>query len=278
MSNSNFAVFITTHGRPQCLTYHTLKDANYTGQMFCVVDTTDSKIGEYKENFGDTNVLVFDKMKYIDKVDKLTNEQILSTVLYARLACYDFARMNNIEYFMIVDDDITLFKFRMLLDDKLRSIQVTDFDRTINTILDYFSSAPISVLGIADSGIYFGGKNGVYAKKVRHMFSVCYLCKTADEIEFKSVCFEDMYASISNNRAGKVCFEILDMCQVSEPMGLCTTEGGTTEFYKNNSAYKRSFYDIVSFPDCLYLDEKYIMRRKEIYMCPKVISDKYRKE
>lgn len=274
----NFAVFITTHGRPQCLTYHTLRSANYTGQMFCVVDTTDKKIGEYKENFGDNNVLVFDKMNYVNKVDKITNEQVLSTVLYARLACYDFARKMNIESFIIADDDITLFKHRVVLDDKLKSIPVTNFDVVLTSLLDYFNSSPISVLGIADAGIYFGGKEGVYKQRVRHMFSVCYLCKTNDEAEFKSICFEDMYSSIANNRDGKVCFEILDLCQVSEPMGLGTTEGGTTEFYRNNSLYKRSFYDIIAFPDCLYLDDKCIMRRREINMVPKIISSRYKKE
>lgn len=274
----NFAVFITTHGRPQCLTYHTLKTAGYTGQMFCVVDTTDKKIGEYQENFGDTNVLIFDKMNYVNEVDKITNQQILSTVLYARLACYDFARKMSIDNFIIADDDITLFKHRVVLDDKLKSIPVTNFDAVLDAILDYFTSNNLSVLGIADAGIYFGGKDGVYKNRVRHMFSVCYLCKTEDEIEFKSVCFEDMYASIANNRAGKVCFEILDLCQVSEPMGNATTEGGTTDFYRQFSKFQRSFYDIIAFPDCLFLDEGHIIRRREIYMAPKIISDKYRKE
>lgn len=274
----NFAVFITTHGRPQCLTYHTLRNAGYTGQMFCVVDTTDSKIGEYKENFGDTNVLIFDKMNYVDEVDKITNERILSTVLYARVACYEFARRMSIDNFIIADDDITLFKHRVVINDKLKSIPVTNFNAVLDAILEYFTTSNISVLGIADAGIYFGGKDGVYKNRVRHMFSVCYFCKTQDEIEFKSVCFEDMYASIMTNRNGNISFEVLDLCQVSEPMGLGTTEGGTTEFYRNNSLYKRSFYDIIAFPDCLYLDEKCIMRRKEIYMVPKIISSRYRKE
>lgn len=274
---NNFAIFITTHGRPQCLTYHTLRKAGYTGQMFCVVDNTDKKIGEYQENFGKENVLIFDKMDYVYEVDKITNEMILSTVLYARKACYDFARQMNIKHFIIADDDITLFKYRIILDDKLKSIPVTNFDATIDIILDYFTNTDISILGIADAGIYFGGKEGVYKNRVRHMFSVCYLCKTEDEIEFKSVCFEDMYSSIASNRDGKLCFEILDICQVSEPMGLGTTEGGTTEFYRNNSRYKRSFYDIIAFPDCLFLDENCIMRRREIYMYPRIISSRYKK-
>lgn len=274
----NFAIFITTHGRPQCLTYHTLRSANYTGQLFCVVDTTDKKIGEYQANFGDKNVLVFDKMNYINKVDRITNDVVLNTVLYARLACFEFARQMGIDYFIIADDDITLFKHRVILDDKLKSVPVTNFDAVLDVLLDYFTKTNVSTLGIADAGIYFGGKEGVYKNRVRHMFSVCYMCKTADEIEFKAICFEDMYASIANNRDGKVCFEVLDLCQVSEPMGLGTTEGGTTDFYRQYDGYKRNFYDIIAFPDCLYLDDKCIMRRREINMVPKIVSSRYRKE
>lgn len=273
---TDFAVFILSYGRPECITYSTLRNNGYTGKIYILTDTTDKKLGEYKENYGLESVLVFDKLKYVDRVDRHTNAPILHTVLYARQAVFDIAKQLNIVTFLCLDDDITAFKARYVQDDKLKNVKLAVLDNIFDAVNQYFSSVPISILGFACSRTYFGGKNGTYAEKVRFDFCVAYFCKTDDIVQFDSVCYEDACASILNQRNGKICFEILDICQDSTPTGENTT-GGMSQFY-SDSKYQAGMYTVLSFPDCLRLRENFTLRYDRNGMVPKIISSSFRKE
>ena len=55
----DFAVFILSHGRAdRVLTYETLRTQGYTGRIYIVVDTQDSALARYVDQFGE-QVLVF---------------------------------------------------------------------------------------------------------------------------------------------------------------------------------------------------------------------------
>ncbi len=274
--DDNFAIFITTHGRPQCLTYHTLRNAGYTGRMFCVVDNEDDTVDEYRKNYGEENVLVFDKYAVSQRVDKLTNEYMKSVVLYSRIACYDFAHRLDVDYFISIDDDVTLFKLRMIVDDKLKSIPVTDADAVLGAMLEFFKTTPLYALGIADAGIYFGGKSGVWSQCIRQSFSVGCFLKTHEPIEFGSVFNEDIYTSVNANREGKTCFELLDICQESDSQGTGDS-GGMVDFYRTHKKVVRSFYTVIAFPDFATMNERGDLRFNRLCMTPKIISCKYKK-
>lgn len=273
---NDFAVFITTHGRPNCKTFHTLRRQGYTGQMFCVVDDLDTTVDEYVKNFGKEHVLVFEKYAQLDSVERMTSDRVLSTVLYARHACFELADALNIKYFMICDDDIELFRHKYDTGESLKSIPVESMDEVLTNVVNYFATTNVACLGISDSGAFFGGRNGAYQNKYQRMISVCYLCKTDDPIEFGSICFEDLWSTVQNSRAGKVLFETMFLCHSGEPMG-SGASGGTTDFYKQNSLFKRNWYDVIAFPDCFYINQKTVLGRRHVNMCPKIVSSTYRR-
>ena len=86
--DSNFCVFILTHGRPDnVLTYKTLMKCNYTGKVFFIVDDEDKTADKYRANFGSDNVIVFNKKQIADITDEGNNFDNRKVILHARNAC-----------------------------------------------------------------------------------------------------------------------------------------------------------------------------------------------
>ena len=65
----DFAVFILTHGRPnKVYTYKTLRNQNYSGRIYLLIDDEDESAREYQEKYGD-EVIVFNKTEAASLVD-----------------------------------------------------------------------------------------------------------------------------------------------------------------------------------------------------------------
>ena len=66
----DFAVFILTHGRPdKQYTNHALDKAHYTGRRIMLLDDEDDTLSLYKQNYPDTEIILFDKESYIKTSD-----------------------------------------------------------------------------------------------------------------------------------------------------------------------------------------------------------------
>ena len=69
--NSNLAVFILSHGRPDnVITYETLRKQGYTGKIYIIVDDEDKTINKYKEKYKN-EIIVFSKQNNRDCERKL---------------------------------------------------------------------------------------------------------------------------------------------------------------------------------------------------------------
>jgi hypothetical protein len=108
-----YAVFILTHGRPNSQkTLNLLRKCNYTGQIYLLCDDEDTTLEQYKQNYGDI-VLVFSKRDYYDKVDIMDNFPDNKTPVFARHACFDFAKQLDLDYFIMLDDDYTGIEYNI---------------------------------------------------------------------------------------------------------------------------------------------------------------------
>lgn len=113
---SDFAVLILTHGRAHDqVTFHELEKRGHTGKAYLVIDDLDEQRAEYERLYGDS-VIVFDKREYAKRVDTMTTEDELRSVVFAGNAAYDIADDLGLSYFAMSDDDLSQFTFRYVKD------------------------------------------------------------------------------------------------------------------------------------------------------------------
>ena len=153
----DFAVFITTHGRPQKqLTYELFRRKKYTGKTYFVIDDLDSKKDEYIEKYGD-DVLIFDKMEYVKRTDTYTNKQFLSTVTYARNAVEDFAIEKGLRSYINVDDDITDIGFRYPCSGKAKTAKIRNLDAVFDAYSELVCVDGVDCICVATPNFFIGG-------------------------------------------------------------------------------------------------------------------------
>ena len=62
MVRDDFAIMILSHGRADNVrTVNTLKEVNYTGKWYIIIDDEDNQRDEYIKNFGKEHIIIFNK-------------------------------------------------------------------------------------------------------------------------------------------------------------------------------------------------------------------------
>ena len=102
MKENNFCVFILSNGRPdKVITYNTIRKAGYTGKIFIIIDNEDVNYNKYIKNFGDENVIVFNKMEYALNVDNYDNFGNYRSTTHVRNAIFDEAKRLGYKYNLV---------------------------------------------------------------------------------------------------------------------------------------------------------------------------------
>ena len=128
MMGSEFAVFILSHGRAEnVITYNTLRKDGYTGEIYIVIDDEDSQGEKYKKLYGE-KVLVFSKAEIAKRFDIYDASSDFRTVVFARNACFDFAKELGYHYFCELDDDYTSFQYRYPQGEHLLGKEINNLD------------------------------------------------------------------------------------------------------------------------------------------------------
>ena len=152
----DFAVFILTHGRPDnVLTLKTLQKCGYTGKVFFIVDNEDNTIDQYVKNFGRERVIVFRKKDVADMCDEGNNFDERRTILMARNACFDIAKVLGIKYFMQLDDDYYGFLFRFP-SEMANTWQFKNMNRPLLSLLNFFKSTNALSIALSQGGDHIG--------------------------------------------------------------------------------------------------------------------------
>ena len=253
MNKSDFAVIILTHGRhDRVYTIDSLRKSGYTGEIYLLCDDEDKQLELYKEKYKD-NVLVFSKDKYAGTFDKMDNFGNKSCVVYARNAVWDFAKKLGLKYFIVVDDDYTMYRFRIDNNQHYRTdIQIKNMDSVFSAYIDFMDKTDIDTICFAQDGDYIGGFSnskisGGY-KPYRKMMNL-YFFRTSRKMEFKGTINEDLTSSITEGVLGKII--ITCMLTSLKQKETQSNAGGLTDIYLELGTYVKSFYSVIAAPSCV---------------------------
>jgi hypothetical protein len=286
--NKAFCVFIISHGRPdKVVTMRTLKRCGYTGPLFIVCDNEDNTVDQYRKNYGESMVLVFDKPHYASLVDSCDNFQNRRTTTHARNACFDLANQRGFEYFLVLDDDYQDFRYTFNRAGGFERVRVGNLDEVCAACCKWMEvDARIeSVCFLQGGDVVGGGKCTNFAraifpfKKRKAMNS--FFCKTSRRFWFFSRLNEDVNTYLCRGMRGSIFFSIPDL--MLNQAATQSTAGGMSEAYLKNGTYVKSFYTAMICPSFakVKFDDKMSRIHHKISWnnaVPKIIDDTHKKQ
>lgn len=250
MRHKNFAVFILTHGRPDCVyTVDALKEVGYTGPIFFLCDDEDESLSAYKKKYGEA-VHVFCKQEWLDKSDVMdAAEGPRSIVLPARNYCFELAKKLGLDYFLELDDDYRYFAIKGIRNGGLYDYRrFARFDDICDAYLDFLDSNElIATVCFFQCGDYIGGMKGLtFRNKIRFKAMNSFFCKTSRPFQFLGRLNEDLTMSVVEGMRGRLCMTIGDLVLNQTPTQ--HNAGGLTEAYLELGTYRKSFYSVMAAP------------------------------
>jgi len=234
------------------ITYNSLKRQGYTGKIFIVCSKDDKALPEYKTQFGD-EVLVFDKNDYKNEqgYDIFDNNPNEKAVVYARNACFDLAKQHGIDYFLMLDDDYTDFRYKFNSDLKYSDYtKVKRLDNIFNIFLNFYKSINCLTMSFSQGGDFIGGKNGSGAEKIKIKRKAMntFFCSIHRPFKFTGRINEDVNMYVSYGIRGHLVFQTNQFA-----INQITTQsnsGGLTDIYLDLGTYVKSFYTVLCAPSC----------------------------
>lgn len=284
-TNKKYAVFILTHGRPdKVLTYKTLRSSGYSGDIYLICDDEDKTLDRYKEKYGD-KVIIFSKIKYKGKFDKMDNFDGNKVIVYARNACYDIARSLGLDYFFEYEDDYTQFSFRKIEGSILRAVKSIKMDEILNSMIKCLENTKSHTIAFAQAGDFIGGApskfNNSFKRKAMNTFIFKVNKNPEDDIKFIGRMNDDVNTYLSQGKIGKLFFQIADIGMVQ--LLTQSNSGGNTEAYKDAGTYIKSFYSVMIYPSCCkigmigHINGRIHHAIKWKYAVPKILNESYKK-
>ena len=250
---NDFAVIILTHGRhDRVFTYDSLRKSGYTGKIYLLCDVDDKQLDLYKQKYKD-EVLTFDKKDYIGKFDKMDNFGNMACVVYARNAVYDVAKNIGLKYICVVDDDYTMYRYRIDKHQCYRTnLQIKNMDFVFNEYINFLKTSKIKTICFAQDGDFIGGfsngkvKNGyIPYRKMMNLF----FFDLDNTIDFVGTINEDLTSSVVFGGKG----DVILTCMMTSLLQKETQSnaGGLTDIYLELGTYVKSFYSVMAAPSCV---------------------------
>lgn len=253
MIREDFAILIISHGRPnnmKCV--KTLQKVNYTGKYYIIIDDEDETADEYYKLFGD-KVIMFNKSQLDGTFDIMDNFDGRSVPVFVRNVLYDIAEGLQLKYFLELEDDTMGFTHRWVEDEKLKAIEIKDFDKIITNVLDYLDNNPnIDVLAFIQAGDLLGGyERKLWQSKVVRKAMQTFFFRVDNPIYFQGRFNDDVNMYLQYGKLGKIILSIRDIVLITEETQ--KVSGGITEMYQKYGTYVKSFYSVMLRPDCVQI-------------------------
>jgi len=276
---NDFAVFILSHGRPDRVeTLGALERAGYTGRTYIVIDDEDPQGEEYRKRYGE-KVLVFSKEAVAREIDEGDNFHDRRVVLYARNACFGFARDLGLRYFCELDDDYAWFGYRR--DHLLRggTWRAGDLGAVFERFIEFMERTPTLTVAFSQGGEYAGGDSTPIRMKRKAMNS--FICAVSRPFLFSGRLNEDVNTYVGLGHKGGLFFTFLpfQLVQTNTQQG----GGGMTDAYLQFGTYIKSFYSVMYSPSCVKIRDMGLRYRRIHHLIrwnaavPKIIREEHRK-
>lgn len=283
MTKHKFAAFILTHGRPnEVVTYDTLRNSGYTGDIYIIIDNEDSTADQYYKKYGRDRVIMFDKAAIAERIDVADTIDDRRAVVFARNASFDIARQLGLDYFIQFDDDNNFLKYRYPNGEGVGSHDVRQLDRIFPLMIDFMEASNAASIAWAQGGDYMGGsESSAIRKPLLRKAMNSWLCRTDRPVKFVGRLNDDVNTYTVYGMRGELFFTITRLHLNQNPTQ--QTEGGMTEMYLNAGTYAKSMYSVIMAPSCVRVITMGRTNRRLHHQVrwdnavPKIISDTYRK-
>jgi hypothetical protein len=246
---NNFAVLILSNKRPDRVhTIKTLRKQGYSGRIVIVLDDLDPTSEEYRKNYPNDEIYIFNKKEAMNLTDSADNTGNPKAVVYARNMCFIIASELGLEYFLELDDDYSAFSYTFDIENKFKRKIVGNITKVFEAFIDFLRTTSIDTIAFAQGGDFIGGSGNAYAKssmltrKVMNSF----FCKTDRPFMFYGLINEDVNMYVLNGSRGKICFTSSDI-QLNQIMTQ-QNDGGLTTIYLELGTYVKSFYSVMYHP------------------------------
>lgn len=270
-----FGVFVITRERSkETTTEKVLRNSGYTGDVFTVIDDTDSEIDEYKSMFD--NVLVFSHKEWCDNTDYFNPNTYPHTSTCARNFVLDYAKRNDYDYILLSDDDMKRLLYVSDNGSKLIRTPIKNFDKLIDCVCEFMTNTNFKVFSFTLDDNYYGGYKGQeYQNKFTNRIAQHFILKVKDAKPFIGELNQDLNYSLQYSNVGDIMMSCAHISFVAPHRG--TNKGGTQPVYNKRSLYEKNMYTLVTRPDVIRYNEegKFKYSSKKFY--PKIIDEKYRK-
>lgn len=255
MKNKDFAIFILTHNRADnVVTYKLLKKVGYTGRIVYIIDDEDEQISKYIKNFGEKNIVIFNKKEAEKRFDVMDNFDDYRAVVYARNQCFPIAEKLGIRYFMMLDDDYNGIAYSYDKDLNFKHRSVNNLDSVLDKLIDFYKSTNIKSVAFGQAGDFIGGDNG-FAFSITRLRKCMnsFLCSTDRPFEFIGRINEDVNTYVNEAKKGNV-FLTIPWVKIIQA-GTQQSKGGLTDIYLNYGTYVKSFYTVMISPSSVQIGE-----------------------
>lgn len=247
MENSEYAVFILTHGRPDnVLTYKTLIKCGYTGSVYFVIDNEDECASKYIENFGIDRVRIFDKKSMADKIDEANNFDNRKVIVHARNYCFQLAEELGYKYFIQLDDDYYEFVYKF--PESKGQVLCKDLNRLFSTMFEFYKSTEARSICFAQTGDFIGGIDngkGAYRFSKRKCMN-SFFCSTDRKFNFLGSINEDVNTYTTLASRGDLFLTIPVFCINQKDSQ--TQKNGMSDIYRLQGTYVKSFTTVLMYP------------------------------
>jgi hypothetical protein len=248
MRNKSFAAFILTNGRPdKVVTHKALRGAGYTGRIVIVLDTDDPTADNYKKQFPDDKIVIFDKERVAKTFDEADNFNDRRAIAYARNYCFELAKEMGVKNFIQLDDDYTGFHYSFDHTGEYHPTKINDLDSVFDIVVDFHNSTKVHSVAMAQGGDFIGGGNNPnWKKKYLRKAMNTFFCRTDRPFKFLGRVNEDVTTYTHGASKGLLFFTIM-LIRINQQQTQ-STSGGMTEMYRESGTYVKSFYTVMQAP------------------------------
>ena len=181
--------------------------------------------------------------KLFDIGDNFKDDRV---VVFARNAVFDIARELGYEYFLVLDDDYT--EFRYTRDDKQQYVtklrRVLNLDRMFKELLEYYKKTNAKTLCIAQGGDFIGGEgSSVFKKKLSRKAMNFFICSVNRPFQFVGRINEDVNTYVRFCTTGDLFLTIPNISL--KQTDTQSNKGGMSDIYANQGTYVKSFYSVI---------------------------------
>lgn len=254
MENKDYAVFIISNGRPdKVYTQTMLKKYNYTGEYFIILDDEDESKIKYVKNFGENRIKVFNKKDIADLTDEGNNFDNRRTTTHARNACFDIAKDLGYKYFLVLDDDYTVFRYRYV-DKYITKGYVNNLDNLFLNTFNYYEENKFISIAFAQGGDFIGGESCGLLKNYIFNSRKCmnsFFCSTDRRFWFLGQLNEDVNTYVTYGNKGGLFMTIPFVGLEQKATQL--TSGGMTDAYLKYGTYVKSFTTVMMQPSSVFV-------------------------